>query len=101
MNDTLDSDYVAIDRFMSSIYWADDEIGFGSAFTEALDEWTASAAAEHNSSHAFSSGEQDDSLEGSLQELLAAVRHLRRSVRPGLTVMRAISEAATEWGTPE
>lgn len=88
----------AVDRFVSSIYWAEDDIGFADALPAAIDEWTATAAAEHNNSEPFSKGAHIDALAASLHELLAAVELLGPDSRPGLTVMRALSEALADWG---
>ena len=98
MTTIADCDLVAIDRFVSSIYWADDDIAFADALPAAIDEWTATVAAEHNESRPFSTGTHDDALAASLHELLAAVEQLSVEARPGPTVMRALSEALADWG---
>lgn len=98
MTDIADPEYAALDRFMSTIYWADDDITLNDALIDALDTWTATVSAEHNNSEPFSSGEHSDPLAASLQELLAAAAALSASTRPGLTVMRSLAEALADWG---
>lgn len=93
-----DPELIAIDRFVSSIYWSDDDIAFADALPAAIDEWTATIAAEHNESQPFSTVTHDDALAASLHELLAAVEQLSVGARPGLTVIRALSEALADWG---
>jgi hypothetical protein len=97
MSTAADPDLVALDRFASSIYWSDDDIAFADALPEAIDEWTASAATEHNESQPFSTATHDDELAASVHELLAAVAQLSMGARPGLTAMRALSEALADW----
>lgn len=98
MTTTIDPELIAIDQFISTIFWADDDITFAEALPAAIDEWTATAAAEHNQSQPFSIDEHDDPLAASLHELLAAVQQLRTGPRTDLTVIRAISEAFADWG---
>lgn len=98
MNTIADCGLIAIDRFVSSIYWSDDDIALADALPEAIDEWNSTAAAEHNESQPFSTGTHDDALAASVHELLAAVEQLSVGVRPGLTVMQALSEALAGWG---
>lgn len=97
MTELADRELAAVDRFVSSIYWADDDVSFNDAFIDAIDEWTATAAAEHNNSEPFSHREHSDPLGASLTELAAAVDALGTGRRPGLTVMRALTEALTDW----
>ena len=97
MSTIADPDLVALDRFLSSIYWSADDIAFADALPEAIDEWTAIASTEHNESRQFSTGVHDDELAGSVHELLAAVAQLSTGARPGLTVIRALSEAVADW----
>lgn len=96
-NSVADPELIALDRFVSAIYWADTDMTFNDALIEAIDDWTATASAEHNESQPFSSGSHTDPLAASLHELLAATEHLTRTSRPGLTVMRALSEALADW----
>jgi len=97
VNDTIDTDYVAIDRFMSTVFWHDADIAFSTALIDAIDEWAATVSAEHHNSQPFSTSSHSDPLAASLHELLAAVAHLSNGARPGLTVMHALSEAASDW----
>lgn len=97
MSTIADPDLVALDRFVSSIYWSDDDIAFADALPEAIDDWTSTAATEHNESQPFSTVTHDDELAGSMHELLAAVAQLSMRARPGLTAMRALSEALADW----
>ena len=97
MSTIADDELVAIDQFVSSIYWSDDDIAFADALSTAIDEWTAVAAAENNESKPFSTGTSNDALAASLYELLAAVERLSVRARPGLTVARALSEALADW----
>lgn len=100
MNDTAaqDLDLVGMDRFVSAIYWSDDDLAFSAALVDAIDEWCSTASAEFNNSEHFGDGSDlSDDLETALRELLAATHHLRQSQRPGLTVMRALMESLTDW----
>lgn len=98
MTPIADPELAALDRFVSSIYWADDDITFNQALPAAIDEWAATASAEHNNSLPFWTGTHPDELAASLHELLAAVDQLTQSARPDLTVTRALSEALADWG---
>jgi len=97
MTDIADPHLAAIDRFVSTIYWSDDNTTFSAAFVDAIDEWTATASAEHHNSEPFAQAMHRDPLAASLLELIAAVEHLRDEARPGLTVARALSEAVVDW----
>ena len=97
MSTIADPEMIAIDRFVSSIYWSDDDIAFADALPAAIDEWTATAATEHNETQPFSTVTHDDELAASVYELLAAVAQLSMGGRPGLTAMRALSEALADW----
>lgn len=97
MNTITDPDLVAVDRFVSSIYWSDDDIAFADALSEAVDEWTAAVAAQHNESQPFSTVTHDDELGASMHEFLAAVTQLNVAALPGLTVMCALSKAVADW----
>ncbi len=98
MTPTVDPELAAIDRFVSSIYWADPDITLIEALPAAIDDWTATASAEHNESRPFWTGTNPDELAASLHELLAAVEHLKTSARPDLTTSRALCEALADWG---
>jgi hypothetical protein len=97
MTDIADAHLAAIDRFVSTIYWSDDNTTFSDAFVDAIDEWTATASAEHHNSEPFTQTEHQDPLAASLLELIAAVEHLNDEARPDLTVARALSEAVVDW----
>lgn len=98
MTPTPDPELAAMDRFVSSIYWADTDITLVEALPVALDDWIATASAEHNESRPFWTGTSTDELAASLHELLAAVEHLKTTGRPGLTTSRALCEALADWG---
>lgn len=98
MTPTADTELAAMDRFVSSIYWADVGITLVEALPAAIDDWTATASAEHNESRPFWTGTNSDELAASLNELLAAVEHLKTAGRPGLTTSRALCEALADWG---
>lgn len=99
MSTTADTELVALDRFVSTIYWADDDLTVGDALPDAIADWTACAAAEHNESRPFADvPDSGDQLADALRELLAAVESLNSTQRrPGLTVTRAMSEALADW----
>jgi hypothetical protein len=97
MTDTVDAHLAAIDRFVSTIYWSDDDVTFSDAFVDAIDEWSATASAEHHDSLPFTNTEHHDPLAASLLELIGAVDGLRAGARPDLTVARALSEAVVDW----
>lgn len=97
MTDIADPDLAAIDRFVSTIYWSDDNVKFSDAFVDAIDEWSATASAEHHDSLPFTTTEHHDPLAASLLELIGAVEDLRAGPRPDLTVARALSEAVVDW----
>ena len=97
MTDIADTNLAAIDRFVSTIYWSDDDVTFSDAFVSAIDEWSATAAAEHHDSLPFTDTEHYDPLAASLLELIGAIDNLRSGPRPDLTVARALSEAVVDW----
>ena len=88
---------VALDRFVSAIYWADDDVTVATALAEAIDDWVATAAAEHNDSEPFTNRRHDDPLADSLSDLVVAVERLAVDSRPGLIVVNAIGEAVEDW----
>ncbi|WP_420451975.1 hypothetical protein [Ilumatobacter sp.] len=92
-----DHGLVALDRFVSAIYWADDDITLEAALTEAIDDWIAQAAAEYNDSEPFVTGQGNDPLARSLIDLVAAVERLAAGARPGLSVASAVGEALDDW----
>lgn len=97
MTDIADANLAAIDRFISTIYWSDNDVTFSDAFVDAIDEWSATASAEHHASLPFTNTEHHDPLAASLLELIGAVDNLRSGPRPDLTVSRALSEAVVDW----
>jgi len=97
MSTIADPNLAAIDRFVSTIYWSDDDVSFNEAFVDAVDEWTAIVAAEYHESVAFSDVEHPDPMAGALLELIAAVDYLTVAKLRGLTVSRALSEAVVDW----
>ncbi len=97
MTDNADTHLAAIDRFVSTIYWSDDDVTFSNAFVSAIDEWSATASAEHHNSEPFTNTEHADPLAASLLELIGAVDNLRCGARPDLTLARALSEAVVDW----
>ena len=102
MTTIADTELVALDRFASSIYWADDDLTLADALGDAIADWTASAAAEHNESQPFCDVTTSaDPLADALHELLAAVKVLDTGgQRTGLTVTRALCEALADWTSP-
>jgi hypothetical protein len=68
------------------------------ALTQAIDHWVGLHAAEHNQSQRYTSvDDRGDPLGTCIAHLVAAVGHLTRTARPGLTVPGALCEAIEDW----
>lgn len=97
MTINVDPGLVALDRFVSSVYWADDDVTLEDALIEAIDDWIASASAEHNNSEPFGFDGDAVGLGGALTDLIGAVECLAAEARRGLTVATGIAEALADW----
>lgn len=97
MTTNVDPGLVALDRFVSSVYWADDDVTLEDALIEAIDDWIASASAEHNNSEPFGIDSDAAGLDGALTSVIGAVGCLRTSARRELTVATALAEALADW----
>ncbi len=87
----------ALDAFLGTVFWSDDEVTLEDALAEAIDDWVAMASAEFNGSHPFIDGGSDDALRSGLIQMAAAVEVLSDQLLPGMTLAIALSNATTDW----
>ncbi len=89
----------ALDQLTNIVYWylARRPLTAIEAIGEAIEDWISDQAAEHHRSRPFTDADSGDNLADSLTNLLAAVAHLHRGPRPGLTAADALTEAIEDW----
>ncbi len=94
---TPDQLHDALDAFLGTVFWSDDQVILEDALAEAIDDWVAMASAEFNESHPFVDGASDDVLRSGLLQMAAAVGMLSDQLLPGVTMALALSDATTDW----
>jgi hypothetical protein len=94
---TTDPLHDALDTFIGTVFWSDDQIALEDALAEAIDNWVAIASAEFNGSHPFVDGASDDALLSGLLQMASAVGMLSDHLLPGMTMALALSNATTDW----
>lgn len=87
----------ALDAFIGTVFWSDDQIALEDALAEAIDDWVALAAAEHNGSRPFVEVAGGDALRSGLLQMAAAVGMLSDQLQPGMTMALALSNAVADW----
>jgi hypothetical protein len=98
MSDTkTDPLHDALDAFIGTVFWSDDEISLEDALAEAIDDWVAMASAEFNGSRPFVAVVSDDALRSGLLQMAAAVGVLSDQLQPGMTMAHCLSHATTDW----
>jgi hypothetical protein len=96
-NQTTDPLHDALDAFIGTVFWSDDEVSLEAALTEAIDDWVAMASAEFNGSRPFVDVVSGEALRSGLLQMAAAVGMLSDQLLPGITMAHALSNATTDW----
>lgn len=96
-DDATDPLHDALDAFLGTVFWSDDELSLEDALAEAIDDWVAMASAEFNGSHPFVDVSSDDGLRSGLLQMAAAVEVLSGQPMPGMTMAVALSSATVDW----
>ncbi|MEP1123772.1 MAG: hypothetical protein ABJH68_07780 [Ilumatobacter sp.] len=98
MSDTAtDTLHDALDAFLGTVFWSDDEVTLEDALAEAIDDWVALVSAEFNGSRPFVDVVSNDALRSGLLQMAAAVGMLSDQLQPGMTMTLALSSATTDW----
>ena len=94
---TADPVHDALDAFIGTVFWSDDDVSLEVALAEAIDDWVAMASAEFNASRPFVDVVSDDALRSGILQMAAAVEMLSDLLLPGMTMAHALSDAAADW----
>lgn len=87
----------SIDTFVETIYWSEEPITFEEALAQAIEDWVAVAAADHNESQPFLETSSEDGVGSALVHLAAAVDTLAGRVESEITMATALCHATTDW----
>lgn len=100
---TTDPFHDALDAFIGTVFWSDDQVSLEQALSEAIEDWVAIASAEHNASRPFAEVAMTERLAAGLHQMAAAVGALTETELTDLTMALALSNATADWlgGAPD